>query len=75
MKVGRQVGRWQSSDGKHVLRIFARAPDCFYFVELSELTDNEETFWTTTITSDESSSLDDVKREALAQVAWLQEVV
>ena len=39
MKVGRPGERWQSRDGKHVVRIFTRGPDCFYFIELSELTE------------------------------------
>ena len=45
MKVGRQVERWQSPDGKHVLRLFSRGPGCFYFVELSALTEKGEPFW------------------------------
>ena len=56
MKVGRQVERWQSADGKHVLRVFRR-DDHFYFVELSEMSEGGEIFWTVSRTSDEFGSL------------------
>ena len=72
MKVGRQVERWQSADGKHLLRIFTRGPGCFYFVELSELTEKGETFWATTRTSEEHASLETVRAAALSQLPWLR---
>lgn len=70
MKVGRQVERWQSADGKHLLRIFTRGPECFYFVELSEIAEKNESFWTTTHTSQEYASLDRARTEALANLPW-----
>jgi hypothetical protein len=73
MKVGRQVERWQSQDGHHLLRIFTRGPDCFYFVELSELTEKGETFWTNTRTSEEHPSLEAVRNAALLQLPWLKD--
>ena len=74
MRVGRQVERWQSTDGKHLLRIFARGPSCFYFVELSELTEKGETFWATTRTSEEHPSLEAARSAALSQLPWLREL-
>lgn len=74
-KVGRQVERWQSPDGRHLLRIFSRGPGCFYFVELSELTEKGETFWATTRTSDEHGSLEAARNAALSQLPWLKAVM
>ncbi|MBV9569941.1 MAG: hypothetical protein JO056_01710 [Alphaproteobacteria bacterium] len=74
MKVGRQVERFRSADGKHLLRLFSRGEGCFYFVELSEITENGETFWTTTQTSPEFSTLQEAKHSAAAKYAWLKEV-
>jgi hypothetical protein len=74
MKVGRQVERWETADGKHLLRIFTRGPRCFYFVELSELTEKGETFWATTHTSQEHPSLEATRNAALQQLPWLREV-
>ena len=74
MKVGRQVERWQSADGTHLLRIFRRGPSCFYFVELSEVTEKGETFWATTRTSEEHPSLEATRSAALSQLPWLREV-
>ena len=75
MKVGRQVERWQSREGKHVLRLFSRGENCFYFVELSEITEGEETFWTTSHTSDEYLSLEEARRHALAHAPWMKDAV
>ncbi|HEX3944183.1 MAG TPA: hypothetical protein VHW69_08850 [Rhizomicrobium sp.] len=75
MKVGRQVERWQSADGKHLLRVFTRGPGCFYFVELSELSEKDETFWTTTRTSEEHASLEDARNAALLQLPWLKDLL
>lgn len=75
MKVGRQVERFQSRDGKHLLRLFSRGPDCFYFVELSEIVENGETFWTTTVTSEEFTSPELAKASAAARFAWFEEVI
>ena len=75
MKVGRQVERWQSRDGKHLLRIFTRGPGCFYFVELSEITESGETFWTPTQTSPELTSLEEARRSAVIQYDWLKTVL
>jgi hypothetical protein len=72
LKVGRQVERWQSPDGHHLLRLFTRGPNCFYFVELSELTEKGETFWTTTRTSEEHPSLESARNAALSQLPWLK---
>jgi hypothetical protein len=74
-KVGREVERWQSPDGKHLLRIFSRGPGCFYFVELSEVTENAETFWTSARTSGEHGSLEEARKAALLQVPWLEEAM
>jgi len=74
MKVGRQVERWQSGDGKHVLRLFRR-DDHFYFVELSEMSEGGEIFWTTTRTSDEFGSLEVARKAALLQLPWLKGAV
>jgi len=71
MKVGRQVERWQSADGKHVLRLFRR-DDHFYFVELSEMSEGGEIFWTTTRTSEEFRSLEIARKAALLQLPWLK---
>jgi len=73
MKVGRQVERAQSRDGKHVLRIFSRGETCFYFVELSEVTEKGEAFWTTTRTSEEFPSLEAARDAAHLQLPWLRE--
>jgi len=70
MKVGREVERQQSADGKHLLRVFSRGPDRFYFVELSEITEKGETFWTATRTSEEHSSLQAARDAAAAQLPW-----
>jgi hypothetical protein len=75
MRVGRQVERWQSADGKHLLRIFTRGPDCFYFVELSEMTEKDETFWDTTRTSEDYPSLEATRSTALAKLPWMKEVI
>ena len=74
-KVGRQVERWQSADGKHVLRLFSRGESCFYFVELSEVSENEETFWATSRTSDEYASLEEAKTRALAHAPWMKDAM
>jgi hypothetical protein len=75
MKVGREVERRQSPDGHHLLRIFTRGPTSFYFVELSELAEKGETFWTTTRTSEDHPSLDAARNAALQQLPWLKEAV
>jgi hypothetical protein len=75
MKVGRQVERWESADGKHLLRLFTRGPGCFYFVELSELTEKGETFWTTTRTSEEFASLEAARNTALLHLPWLKDAM
>jgi hypothetical protein len=75
MKVGRQVERWQSADGKHVLRLFSRGESCFYFVELSEVSENEETFWTTSHTSDEYASMEEARRQALVHAPWIKDAM
>jgi hypothetical protein len=75
MRVGRQVERWQSPDGKHVLRLFSSGEKCFYFVELSEMTESEETFWATTRISDEYASPEDARTAALQQLPWLKDTV
>ena len=74
MKVGRQVERSQSPNGKHLLRIFRR-DSSFYFVEISELTEKDETFWIPTKESTFYESLDAARSEAIATVAWLKEVI
>jgi hypothetical protein len=61
MRVGRQVERWQSRDGKHVLRFFGR-DEHVYFVEFSEVADKGETFWATTRTSEEFGSLETARK-------------
>lgn len=75
MRVGREVERHQSADGKHTVRIFSRGPDCFYFVELSETTEKGETFWTATRTSKEHGPLEAVHNTALRQLPWLKEAM
>jgi hypothetical protein len=74
MRVGREVERWESPDGKHLLRIFTRGPGAFYFVELSELTEHGETFWATTRSSEDHGSLDIARNAARLQLPWLREV-
>ena len=74
MKVGRKVEHWQSTDGHHLLRMFTRGPSCFYFVELSEVTEKDETFWATTRTSEEHPSLEAARSAALSQLPWLREL-
>ncbi len=73
-RVGRQVERRQSPDGKHLLRIFTRGPDRFYFVALSELTEKGETLWTATRTSEEHASLEAARDAALQELPWLREI-
>lgn len=74
MRVGREVERYQSADGKHLLRIFRRDAQ-FYFTEISELTQNSETFWTPTTESSLYDSLEAARREAVAKLAWMKDVV
>lgn len=74
MKVGREVERYQSADGKHLLRIFRR-DTTFYFTETSEVTEKDETFWTATLESNLHDSLDAARRDAVARVAWLRDVL
>ena len=64
-----------SADGKHLLRIFTRGESDFYFVELSEITEKGETFWTTTRTSDVYGSLEATRKGALALLPWLKEAI
>ena len=75
MKVGREVERRQSANGKHTLRIFARGPASFYFVELSELTETGETFWAATRTSEDHGSLEAARDAALRRLPWLKGAV
>jgi hypothetical protein len=75
MKVGREVERWQSPDGKHLLRIFTRGADRFYFVELSELAEQGEPFWAITRTSEEHASLEAARDAALQLLPWLREAM
>lgn len=75
MRVGRQVERFQSRDGKHLLRLFSRGEGSFYFVELSEITEKGETFWTATQTSDDYPSLEEARDSAAAQYGWLKEAL
>ncbi len=72
MRVGREVERYQSADGRHVLRIFRRDSD-FYFTESSEVTEGSETFWTSTKQSDIYKSLEDVRTAATATAPWLKD--
>jgi len=74
MRVGREVERWQSADGKHLLRMFRRDSG-FYFTESSEITEGSETFWTRKRDSGTYDSLEAAKKEALAAVPWLRDVV
>jgi hypothetical protein len=74
MRVGRQVERWQSRDGKHVLRFFGR-DEHVYFVEFSEVADKGESFWATTRTSEEFGSLETARKAALLQLPWLKEAI
>jgi len=74
MRVGRQVERWQSADGKHVLRLFGR-DEHFYFVEFSEVMEKGETYWATTRTSEEFGSLETARKAALLQLPWLKEAI
>jgi hypothetical protein len=75
MKVGREVERRQSLDGKHLVRIFTRGESCFYFVELSEMTEEGETFWATTRTSEERPSLEAARNNAFQELPWLKNAV
>jgi hypothetical protein len=72
MRVGRQVERWHSADGKHVLRVFRR-DEQFYFVELSEMSEGKETYWTNTRTSENFDSLGAAREAALLLLPWLKE--
>jgi hypothetical protein len=74
MRVGREVERWQSADGKHLLRIFRRDSH-FYFTEISELTQNNEAFWTPTTDSIPYESLEIARREAIAMLTWMKDAV
>jgi hypothetical protein len=74
MRVGREVERHQSADGKHILRIFRRDAE-FYFIETSELTEGGETFWAGTKQSGLHRSLEAAKQDALAVVPWLNDLL
>ncbi|HTK79359.1 MAG TPA: hypothetical protein VL286_02870 [Rhizomicrobium sp.] len=71
MKVGREVERYQSVDGKHLLRIFRRDSD-FYFTETSEVTEGGETFWTSTTQSETYASLEKARSAAAVAAPWLK---
>jgi hypothetical protein len=43
-------------------------------VELSEITEKGETYWTTTRTSEEHDSLESARKAALLQLPWLKAV-
>lgn len=71
MRVGREVERHQSADGKHLLRIFRRDSD-FYFTETSEVAEGGETFWTSTQQSEIYATLDEARAAATAAVPWFK---
>ena len=72
MRVGREVERHQSADGKHLLRIFRRDAD-FYFTEASEVTERGETFWTSTKQSEPYPSLEEARAAATVAAPWLKD--
>jgi hypothetical protein len=71
MRVGREVDRYQSADGKHLLRFFRRDTE-FYFAVSSELTEGGETFWSCTRESESFASLEAAKSAAAAAAPWIR---
>jgi hypothetical protein len=74
MRVGREVERYQSADGKHLLRFFRR-DTVFYFAVSSELTEGGETFWSRTRKSGSFESLVAARSAAAAAAPWLRDLL